>query len=69
MALSAKHFNQTATNIKAVVDEAYASYEAGSVALWAAMAVLKDVANQMASSFARENPRFDRQRFLAACGF
>lgn len=67
MALSKKHFEQTAANFKHTLDEANATYE-GS-ALWAATNVLRNAASQMAASFAQENARFDRSRFMAACGF
>lgn len=30
---------------------------------------LEVLANSMAEHFASENPRFDRERFLTACGF
>lgn len=30
--------------------------------------VVKNLAERMAAMFARENPRFDREKFLTACG-
>lgn len=30
---------------------------------------VQNLAERMAAMFARENPRFDRARFLTACGF
>jgi hypothetical protein len=32
-------------------------------------ATIGSVAHQLAETFAGDNPRFDRDRFLAACGF
>lgn len=31
--------------------------------------VIRNLAERMAAMFARENPRFDRDQFLTACGF
>lgn len=44
----------------AVVDE-YGNPQAADI-------VTADLCDAMASYFASENPRFDRQRFLTACG-
>lgn len=32
------------------------------------LAILHDTASQLARMFAHDNPRFDRDRFLKACG-
>lgn len=31
--------------------------------------VIRNLAERMAAMFARENPRFDRNKFMQACGF
>lgn len=64
---TAKDFNQTAANIKHEVEEARATYE--GAALWAALNTAERIARQMAAGYALNNPRFDRERFLKACGF
>ena len=33
-----------------------------------AKSIVREIANEFADLFADENPRFDRERFLAACG-
>jgi len=33
-----------------------------------AVAALSELANELANGFKRDNSRFDRQRFLTACG-
>lgn len=62
-----KDFEQTAANIAYVVEEAKASWE--GPALVAALSTAMDFASQMAAGYGRDNPRFDRARFLKACGF
>lgn len=62
-----KDFEQTAANIAYIVAEARASWEGAALA--AALATAEDIASQMAAGYGRDNPRFDRARFLAACGF
>jgi hypothetical protein len=66
---TAKDFNQTAANTRAEVEELRASYEPSSFALEVGLRVAKRIASQMASGYALQNSRFDRARFLAACGF
>jgi hypothetical protein len=66
---TAKDFNQTAANIRAEVDELRASYEADSLALKVGLKTAQRIASQMATGYARQNGRFDRERFLKACGF
>lgn len=62
-----KDFVQTAANIKHEVEEARATYE--GAALWAALNTAERIARQMAAGYALGNPRFDREHFMAACGF
>jgi hypothetical protein len=64
---SAKDFNQTAANIAAVVRNAKDSWE--GLALDVALKTAREIASQMAAGYAQENGRFDRERFMAACGF
>lgn len=64
---TAKDFNQTAVSIKFEVEEARASYE--GFALEVALKMAERIARQMAAGYALNNPRFDRARFLRACGF
>lgn len=52
MAVSKKHFVALAKIMAAIPDRTQA----------------RMVAVQVAEMFAEENPRFDRERFLAACG-
>jgi hypothetical protein len=66
---TAKDFNQTAANIRAEVEEVRASYEAGSAHLDTALRMAERIASQMATGYAQESSRFDRERFMTACGF
>ena len=69
MALSRKHFEAVARILEsnnAPVEDSTPGFIEG----WEAgrEAMRRDVANDLADYFATENPNFDRQRFLKACG-
>jgi hypothetical protein len=55
--MSRKHFIEIAATIKAL------QATGGDVA------TLRAVAGELATTFKKLNPNFDRARFLAACGF
>ena len=62
--MTKKHFEAIATIIKQTGE-----YESMGVEYSAGFHdALSDVAGSLASEFARENPRFDRHKFLTACG-
>ena len=61
--MTRKHFEAIAALIKA--EQEQPMYDD----LPACREAVKDVALRLASQFNLENPRFDRQRFLTACGF
>jgi hypothetical protein len=51
------HFEATASLIRGTYTETEGEAD-----------VVKNLAERMAAMFARENPRFDRDKFLTACG-
>lgn len=51
------HFEATASLIRGTYTETEGEAD-----------VVKNLAERMAAMFARENPRFDREKFLTACG-
>lgn len=61
--MSRKHFVMVAARIKRTLDET-----ANGVNPAAERSVLTFLAWGLAQDFAAENPRFDRARFLKACG-
>jgi len=68
MALSKKHFEAIARDIAAEVTTANQS--PWDLAQRAAVKVaLRNVASNLCTTFRAENPNFDGQRFLKACGF
>lgn len=58
--MSKKHFIRIAAIFKRHMDIAYTLGGEG---------VLHAVATELADEFKALNPKFDRERFLAACGF
>jgi hypothetical protein len=68
MALSKKHYEQFAQIIAAEVAD-IPSHMRHVEEQVSAQIALKRVASRMAVHFKVDNPRFDRARFLAACGF
>lgn len=67
MALSKKHFERIAYIIRIAGETA--AREESAVTHAAILRNNRDIANTYANDFAQENPRFDRGRFMAACGF
>jgi len=63
MAMSRKNFERTAAILKIQVNKAWES--GGGLAR---LSEIGEIANALADSFQEDNPRFDRERFLAACG-
>jgi hypothetical protein len=59
---SRQHFVAMAKNIKSGIERAGAG-DAGST-----IEAFEELASDIANTFAESNPRFDRQRFLDACG-
>jgi len=57
--MSRKHFELVARNLR-IANEATVTDSA--------KALIRCLADDFARDFAAENPRFDRQRFMAACG-
>ena len=60
--LTRKVFEQVAASVKKSVDKADETLDANLYGFAAEMA------NELADYFQKENPRFDRDRFLDACG-
>lgn len=72
MALSKKHYEQIAYSFKQQIDAiaaAKAEFYLVSDQDIAATRYLRQLAEKLALDFAIDNPRFDRERFLKACGF
>ena len=61
--MTKKHFEAIAMNIK--VEQEQPMYDE----LPACREAIRDVATRLSAQFNIENPRFDRARFLDACGF
>jgi len=61
--MSRKHFESIAAAIKQQVDALRA------VDRQIALGTVLDTANRLADCFSEANLRFDRSRFLSACGF
>lgn len=72
MALSKQHYVAIARHIDAQRVKAVVEYNAKEMTM-ASYSVLNNalfaIASGMAADFYNDNPRFDRERFLAACGF
>ncbi len=65
-------FEQTARVLRFNVESLEAGFNAGrlsSDALTIGKAVLNDTAREFARVYAQDNPRFDHDRFMRACGF
>jgi uncharacterized membrane protein (DUF106 family) len=60
MAMSRRHYREAADNFAREYAEATSNQQKN---------LIKRLANRQADMFARDNSRFDRQRFLDACGF
>lgn len=70
MALSKKHYEAIAREIRdelGGLGDAHPSFTPVQVA--AARATLYNLTIKLCTTFGRDNPNFDGQRFLAACGF
>lgn len=63
MAMSRKHYRETADIIKSV----YQDYGDGKDPLFPL--AMRAMAGRMATMFEIDNPRFDRDMFMEACGF
>lgn len=68
MALSKKHFERIASEINDELNRISATDAPSQSRAWARKA-LHSVAINLCSFFREENPAFDGQRFLKACGF
>jgi hypothetical protein len=69
MALSKKHFELIAECIKHQVTHTARRVGYTEDQRAAAHGSLNELASVLCGDFEIENPRFDRQRFLKACGF
>lgn len=69
MALTRKHFEQIAFEIKAEVTSLEQNPLTTPQAASGAKVALRNVATNLCTFFREENPNFDRERFLKACGF
>lgn len=61
--MSRKHFEQIAETIRVQLDNVQ-----DDESLYSIRATIVETANRLADVFTEANPRFDRNRFLAACG-
>lgn len=72
MAMSKKHYEAVARRVKDRLDAATTEHSGGlidSTAKKAVHAAMRELARDLAVDFREDNPNFDRQRFLTACGF
>lgn len=68
MALTKKHYEQIAARIAKTVDLVKRVHRPGPVRN-ASLHAAEAIACDLTIDFEADNPRFDRQRFLTACGF
>lgn len=68
MCMSRKHFEIVARAIKDARPLRKGSTDISVVVIAGHHAALDNAADFLADAFQAENPRFDRARFLAACG-
>lgn len=64
--MTRKHFNMIADALKDVQAEAH---RVDPAEFKARLDTLHATATYLADGFVQDNPRFDRARFMAACGF
>jgi hypothetical protein len=64
--MSKKHFIAIAATIRSQIDSE--SHLIAGPRKTVRLETIAESANRLADVFANENPRFDRARFLAACG-
>lgn len=63
--MTRKHYRAIANIIKL---ERSTEFAINDINMDATLDVLKNVANNLAGYFEQDNPKFNRQRFLDACG-
>jgi len=68
MAMSRKHYRETAEIVKAVVDDTPAHSDLEGFIATGRMQAARSIARGLASMFKEDNPCFDREKFLDACG-
>lgn len=72
MALSKKHYEQFADRLQQQLNDNHSALQAQTISLDVYQGVndaLLRLATKMCHDFKYDNPRFDRDRFLNACGF
>lgn len=69
MSLTRKHYEQFAYDIAQQVENVDRNFGVGTPNHDIALAPLRALAQRLCVDFALDNPRFNRQRFLTACGF
>lgn len=71
--MTRKDYELIAAAIKSHVDRLRApdrsGYAVANAAMGLPLAAVEGTAKSVATALALDNPRFDRQRFMAACGF
>lgn len=68
MAMTRKHYRETAEMIRSVVDDTPAHSDLEGFIATGRMQATRSIARSLASMFAEDNPQFDRDKFLDACG-
>lgn len=68
MTMSRKHYEAVAEMIAEVVADTPAHSDPEGFIATGRMQATRSIARGLASMFGEDNPRFDRQRFLDACG-
>lgn len=68
MAMSKKDYVAVAAAMKTEVDSIKQCLDSGAKEWYSAKVAMASVARDLAARFEADNPRFDRAKFLAACG-
>ena len=68
MSFTRKHYEIIARNIKGSIADVAIAEEGSPERRVAKINAIEMVARSLALEFERDNPRFDRTRFLVACG-
>lgn len=69
MALTKKHFTLVADEIRDEINRVIVRERAPSARADAAIDALRSLAYSLCGALRAENPKFDSERFLRACGF
>ena len=68
MKMGRKQYRETAEMIRSVVEDTPTHSDLEGFIATGRMQATRSIARGLASMFAEDNPRFDRDKFLDACG-